>query len=78
MKILGRLCDSRCTPSECYCERPMLVVDELPSRARATLDVRNGYTSIVGVSDESDIVSSGPAVLLTPGRRGRLVHGSKP
>jgi hypothetical protein len=30
----------------------------------------NGYTSMVGVSDESDTISRGPAVLLTPERRG--------
>ena len=71
MKILGRLCDSACTPSECYCERPMLVVDALPARARATLDVRNGYNEIAKVElAHSRIVGGVPVVLNPlPGRR---------
>lgn len=31
-----------------------------------------------GVSGETDTISRGPAVLLTPERRGHCVHGSKP
>jgi hypothetical protein len=47
-------------------------------RVRRTADPLGDYTSTVGVSDKSDIVSRGPVVLLTPDRRGHSrPHGSK-
>ena len=77
MKILGRLCSLRCTPSECYCERPMLVVDELPSHARATLDVAGAYNGSAGKRDsaqpaEPNYNHAGPVVPAIPGASGSL------
>ena len=82
MKILGRLCSLRCTPSECYCDRPMLVVDELP--ARATSVARNGYNERDAISERDQHFArrteynlTGPAVPADPrGGPGLFIRGS--
>ena len=66
MKLLARLCSLRCTSEECYCDRPMLVVDELPPRA--TIDVAGAYNGTAGERDsaqpaESNYNHAAPAAL---------------
>lgn len=62
--MIGELHDLRCTNDPCVCER--------------VFRVREGYNSIVGVSDEPDTVSRDAASVLTPLAPRRRVHGSKP
>ena len=82
MKILGTLHELRCTSEECYCDRLMLVVDALPTRATSVM--RNGYNERDAISERDQHFArrteynlTGPAVPADPrSGPGLFIRGS--